>query len=168
MARITPERANDVLRYDPNTGELRWNKTLSNCNGIGNIAGGISKSERRVSLSVDGKKMRSHSVIWLMMTGQWAQEIDHINGDGTDNRWCNLREVTHAENMRNRKVCTNNKSGIMGVCWNKHNRSWRVRLKSLEKIMEIGSFKDFFEACCARKSAEFITGFHANHGRVAQ
>jgi hypothetical protein len=168
MARLTADRANQVLSYSPETGELRWKVTLSNVNVAGNIAGGISKAERRISISVDREKLRAHSVIWLMMTGKWPTEIDHINGDATDNRWANLREVSHRENMRNRKVCTNNKSGIMGVCWNKHAQKWRARVKVLDKQYEIGSFIDFFEACCARKSAELTRGFHENHGRIVQ
>jgi hypothetical protein len=167
MAIVTQERAKELLEYTPENGLLVWKKTNSNAAKKGTIAGYLSKTDNRVSVRIDSKLYKAHRVIFLIVTGEWPEEIDHINGDSSDNRWDNLRSVTHRENMKNRKVCSNSKTGIMGVVWNRHNSKWRVRVKAFDVHLEIGSFFNFFDACCARISAENKMGFHANHGRVA-
>ena len=51
-----------------------------------------------------GCRVWVHHVAWLLSFGSWPQhEIDHINGNGTDNRLLNLRDVPHAINMKNKK-----------------------------------------------------------------
>jgi len=167
MALVTQERARELLEYIPENGLLVWRKTNSNAAKKGAIAGYLSKKDGRVSVRIDNKLYKAHRVIFLIVKGEWPEEVDHINGDPSDNRWDNLRSVTHRENMKNRKVCSNSTTGIMGVVWNRHNSKWRVRVKALDVHREIGSFSDFFDACCARISAQNEMGFHANHGRVA-
>ena len=69
-----------------------------------------------------GKYYKAHRVIWLWMTGEWPKEqVDHINHDRTDNRWCNLREASRLENYRNQSQYKNNKSGLY--------RSLQTRIK---------------------------------------
>jgi hypothetical protein len=53
-------------------------------------------------------------------------EIDHINGNGLDNRKCNLRICTHCSNMMNYKKPSHNTSGYKGVTWDKQRNMWRV------------------------------------------
>lgn len=55
-------------------------------------------------------------------------EVDHVNGDGLDNRRANLRAVTRTENLRHRNTFRNNKSGFKGVSFNPVNGKWRATL----------------------------------------
>ncbi len=55
--------------------------------------------------------------------------VDHINRDPLDNRKCNLRICTNAENGANRKINKNNTSGFRGISWNKKMNKWRVLIK---------------------------------------
>jgi hypothetical protein len=54
--------------------------------------------------------------------------VDHINGDGLDNRRCNLRPATLVENARNRRLPSNNTSGFKGVNWHRGNGKWAASI----------------------------------------
>lgn len=62
------------------------------------------------------------------MTGSWPKDqIDHINGDRTDNRFSNLRDVTNEINNQNKKRAqSNNRLGLLGVCH--HQGGFRARI----------------------------------------
>jgi hypothetical protein len=60
------------------------------------------------------------------------EEVDHINGDGLDNRRVNLRTCTHSENMRNRKRLITNTSGYTGVSYSsdmKRKKRWLAQIR---------------------------------------
>lgn len=73
--------------------------------------------------------------------------IDHINHNTLDNRKVNLKICTTYENNQNKR---NNKSGCVGVCWDKTRQKWRVMINK----KNIGRFDNFDEAVKARKEAE--------------
>lgn len=111
---------------------------------------------------------RAHRVAWAIHYGEWPdRDIDHINGNRKDNRICNLRLVTRSENMRNARIPSHNKSGCIGVCWNKGQRSWRAVIVVNKRQIHVGSFQTKEAAISARKVAEIKYGFHVNHGRAA-
>ena len=76
-------------------------------------------------------------------------QIDHRNRDGLDNRKTNLRVCTHAENMQNRSLAKNNKSGFKGVYLEKHAKKWRARIGVNKKEISLGSFDTPTEASMA-------------------
>lgn len=65
-------------------------------------------------------------------------DVDHINGDGLDNRRCNLREATRQQNLANRRAHRNNKTGIKGV-W-RHGLKWRASIQVDGKTRHLGGF----------------------------
>ncbi len=66
-----------------------------------------------------------------------GKQIDHINGDRLDNRRHNLRFVTLQQNLANRKVFKNNKSGFKGVGFDKHSGKWRARISHNKRSISI-------------------------------
>jgi len=74
--------------------------------------------------------------------------VDHINHDGLDNRKCNLRVVTHAENMRNTRLRTDSSTGYKGV--QKSRDKFMAMLTCHGKTHYIGSFDTPLEAALAR------------------
>jgi hypothetical protein len=89
---------------------------------------------------------RAHRVAFLLMTGRWAKIIDHVNRDSTDNRWCNLREVTNRQNAMNAKRRVDNTSGSNGV----------FRMKNGKYGISILSFETLEAATFARQQGELI------------
>lgn len=77
-----------------------------------------------------------------------GQDIDHINGDGWDNRRANLRFVTRAQNMWN-GASRGGSSIFKGVSWDKRQRKWRVQITCHGKTRTIGAFRDEEDAARA-------------------
>lgn len=104
-------------------------------------------------------------VIWAMQTGDWpVGEVDHINGNRTDNRWCNLRDVSRKVNARNMAKRSTNTSGINGVAWHKRSGKWRAFIRVDHHQIHIGYYTEIADAQSARKSAEISYGFSDRHG----
>ena len=104
------EYLRSCFRYDPATGRLTWlwradipariNNRLAGCDA------GSSKTTRGryVRVKLGQTHFAAHRIIFKMMTGRDPDVIDHINRDGTDNRWANMRESTMAQNACNRRT----------------------------------------------------------------
>jgi hypothetical protein len=88
-------------------------------------------------------------------------EVDHIDGDGLNNRRCNLRLATRSQNMRNQRLNSRNTSGFKGVSWDKRDKKWLAYIKVYRKKIHLGSFdtpEDAHAAYCdaaARLHGEF-------------
>jgi hypothetical protein len=67
-------------------------------------------------------------------------EIDHINGNGLDNRRENLRIVTHRQNMQNLHISKSSK--YPGVTWDKRGKKWTAQIWIKGKLINLGSFKE--------------------------
>lgn len=131
----------------------------------GDVAGWSDGNGYRV-VSINNRKLYGHRVIWALFYGEWPKDqLDHINGIKDDNRIENLRVVTNMENGRNQKLFITNKTRLSGVSWNKVANKWESYIYDNCRKMNLGMNEDFFEATCARKSAELLLGFHENHGR---
>ena len=159
----TQDELKEILDYNPLTGI--FTRLVANNNSIkaGDVAGCLSHGY--IQISINNKRYLAHRVAWMMVHDAWPKEqIDHINHDKSDNRIANLREVTHQENCRNTSLSKANNSGVTGVCWYKPTEKWRAYIVVNGEQINLGYFKDFFEAVCARKSAENKHNFHANHG----
>ncbi|WP_287994297.1 HNH endonuclease signature motif containing protein [Acidiphilium sp.] len=111
----------------------------------------------------------AHQVVWALFHGGWPKgEIDHINGIRSDNRPQNLRDVAKSTNQKNAQVRLDNKSGTVGVSWNKRTNRWHAYISSDGQPIHLGYFESLAEATAARKSAERLYQFHKNHGRKRQ
>lgn len=99
-------------------------------------------------------KWRAHRVVWKMHYGTEPPEIlDHIDGDGTNNRIENLREATVQQNGWNVKKSSRNKSGYKGVSFNKEKGRWRAAIRVARKDILIGYYKTPEEAYAAYQKA---------------
>ena len=169
--------------YDPMTGEFHWvaNRPRSHFKTekafqvwhkmfAGKIAGTKSKNRAGKTyryLHLFGSVILAHRMAFLYVTGRNAKVIDHIDGDGTNNAWKNLREVDGASaNNKNQRLRSDNTSGHVGVIWFKPARKWKARITVKGKHKSLGYFDRIEDAVMARLTAEREHGYSANHGET--
>lgn len=171
----------ECFKYDGSTGVLYWAKRplphfsrdmtwgSFNTRHAGKEAGysKAGKHNSYIHLGLDGIDTRAHRIIYFMFNdGDQDMHIDHIDGDGINNRLENLRLVDVTENQRNARLRKLNKSGVSGVFWCKSSGQWRAAIRFGGKLVYLGLRKDWFEAVCLRKSADVKYNYHPNHGRA--
>lgn len=157
---LTLDYVRNSYLYDPDTGMLTYRKSAG-CRKAGDSVGWVD--EGYLKTKVNGRKIPVHRLIWFLVYGEMPNVIDHINGDTSDNRIANLRNVDITGNNRNTKVNRLNTSGLMGVSWYR-GKKWIVYIGKTPRT-HLGYSTDFFEACCMRKSAEAKMTYHPNHGK---
>lgn len=181
----SPRLLRRLISYDPFTGELVWRKRPIwlfakprrlhtrehaarhwNARLSGKPAGTINAKKGYVYISVFKRNLLAHRVIWAIHHGSWPSgQIDHINGNRSDNRIANLRDIQRSDNQRNMKRFVTNKSGVTGVHWDDDLGKWRAVIHSDGGNVHLGAWSEKAEAVEARKRAERELGFHENHGR---
>jgi hypothetical protein len=109
------EEVRRLLDYDQHTGVLRWRVRANTRRAAGDVAG-CRTPRGYVRIQIRHHMYLAHRLAWVWMTGTWpADEIDHRDGDPSNNAWSNLRAATRLQNGRNRRMNSNNSLGIKGV-----------------------------------------------------
>ena len=134
---VSAERIRELLDYSPDTGEFRW-KVMRGKARPSAIAG--TPSNGYILISVDRVMHKAHRLAWLFVHGRLPlRDLDHRNGNRSDNRIENLREVTDAENSQNlRRPHADNRLGLQGVYAN-HTR-FSARIMANGKEIYLGTF----------------------------
>jgi hypothetical protein len=173
----------DLFTYDPDTGIIRHNpdrpresfKTEQGykmwlrryCGQATSCSDG--QGYEKVTLKRGGKSVGiyCHRLALYLSGVEIAKglQVDHIDGDGTNNRLSNLRVVTNQGNSRNTKLRSDNTSGTVGVYWKSITRKWEAQITAGNKNVYLGYYTNKDDAIEARKAAEVKYGFHENHGR---
>jgi hypothetical protein len=169
--RLTATRARELFDYNPESGALSWKSYRGSRAKAGQEAGYVCRPGRTSykRVLVDRVNYAAHRLAYLLYYGAWPSgEIDHIDGDGLNNRISNLRAVTRAGNARNHPRRLDNASGVTGVSWDRDRGNWQAQIWVGGKAFYVGRFDTIDDAARARKRAERFHGFHENHGRVPE
>lgn len=152
---LTVERVRHLFTYDEERGILLRNFKRGKA-----PAGSHSTCTDRdgyLVVGIDSKIYRAHRVIWLYKTGQWPRgDIDHIDRDPANNRWCNLRDVTRAENKQNQVAKRGSKSGVKGVSWSAQMNRWVASITVNGKTHYLGASKTIDAAAAAYAAAAAV------------
>jgi len=161
---ITQDKLKHLLEYNKDSGDFIWIRPYKNQISKGDIAGFIN-DRGYLMIGIGGKSYRAHRLAFLYMEGSMPpNQVDHINHNRSDNRWCNLRHSTYAANNKNASIRKRNKSGCTGVHWDNNNSKWCSKITSNGNTIHLGVYDDIEDAIRVRKEAERAHGFHENHG----
>lgn len=154
------ERLRHLLHYDPLTGY--FTRLVSSGKALAGKRAGSLYALGYIYICIDGVRYGAHRLAWLHYHGVMPPEqIDHINGQRADNRICNLRLASHAENNRNRPIKPSNRSGFKGVRLTAHGM-WNARIMVDRRNIHIGNYHTIEEARTAYDAAALI-----HHGEFA-
>ena len=152
---IDAARLRQVLTYEPDTGIFRWRVSLGSRSRPG-ASVGCPDALGYLRVTIDKKNYKLHRLAFLYMTGEWpAGCVDHIDGDPSNNRWVNLRDVDHYINMQNRRRARKgNATGLIGATYCKQNDNWYSKIRSEGRYITLGRFSSPEEAHAAYIAAK--------------
>jgi hypothetical protein len=155
---ITYEIAKALFNYDPETGLLTWkfsSQSIKEGAEVGTYDKTPKSNTRYRKVSVFRENYKVHRIIWLMQTGDWPKgDVDHIDGDGLNNKWENLRDITHSQNLMNAAVRSDSTSGYKGVSYDSRRDKWYAYINIDGKRKMLGRHRTMQEAITARRDAE--------------
>ena len=150
--KLTQEQLTQEIHYDPETGQFRQMRIIRGVTKPPLRIGTIRPSTGYIQIRLNGVVHQAHRLAWLYMTGVMPDfHIIHKNGVKHDNCWANLERRTGIR--VDKKVGSEQASGVMGVTWDKPRNQWRVRTRVNGKSKHIGMFKELNDAIEAREEA---------------
>ena len=160
----------EILRqkftYNKATGDLRWATGRNEGKIAGYLHAGYHRTYKHRKIrhyyryvKLNGKKVYAHRIIWKMVTGDdlGKLSVDHINGDGRDNRWANLRKADASQNAANREATYQSRTGLKGIkrMANKFKGyTYRADIKVEGENISLGTYPTLEGAVRARTKAE--------------
>lgn len=183
-----PALLRKLLRYEPLSGNLYWLPRTPemfcdtdrgtdwacrvwNSKNAGKRALASAHGERHLAGGIFGERHLAHRVVWAIHYGvaEFGM-IDHIDGDGTNNRIGNLRLCNSQINTQTAKQRADCSSGVTGVHWHVNKRwgtpRWVARIQCGKRRIRLGAFDNLEDAKKARRDAEIKYGFGPVHGKV--
>jgi HNH endonuclease len=140
LASIAALRA--ALSYNQETGALTWVTPTSNRVRPGDPAGAINK-HGYYRLGFGNRDYQAHRIAWALHYGAWpVGVVDHIDGNPSNNRISNLRDVSIQINMQNRRAATRGSlSGLLGAHLHRQSGLWHAVIKTSGKATSLGYHK---------------------------
>lgn len=134
----TSQKIFDSLGYCPETGKFTWKNNRKH-DLVEKEAGYIDKSTGYVRIHVDGKKVGAHRLAYLFIHGKFPEmEVDHIDGNRSNNKANNLRLASRQQNQHNRMG--------KGTCFHKASNKWTAYITVNYKRVHLGLFETEQEA----------------------
>jgi hypothetical protein len=161
--RPTIEELREYLDYEPETGVLRWKKSPNPRIRQGQLTGATARnSQGYKQVRFCGHALLLHRVAFALHHGHWPVPCcDHIDGNPLNNRAKNLRECSLAANQHNRRISSNNTTGVKGVRQIKGAYEARVRINGVTYTKYFRRLED--AAAYVKQLREQLHGEFARH-----
>lgn len=170
-----------LIHYNPVTGALTWMRAEPEMFAAGikhsaetrckiwntKYSGKPALTYREASRpyaygDIFGRKYYAHRVAVALMTGEWPDLVDHMDGDPTNNAWANLRSASKSENARNTYLRSDNASGHPGIYWDASRGRWAAEAYKNGRKEYLGRFQDLEDAIAARREYAECTFRHGS------
>jgi hypothetical protein len=175
------ETIRKLVSYDPESGALTWLRAepemfadgvkhsaatrckIWNAKYSGKPALTYREASRPYAYGdILGRKYYAHRVAFALMTGEWPDLVDHLDGDQTNNAWANLRGASRSENSRNCYLRSDNASGHPGVYWDASRNQWAAELHQDGVKRFLGRYETLADAVSARAAVADCTPRHGS------
>jgi len=165
---LTQDLLKKHLSYNPDNGEFirigyfdSWGNYVKKNSELN-----VFSTEGYLIISIQGKRYKAHRLVFLYMNNNNLSdvEVDHIDGNRSNNKYSNLRVVVRTENMKNKGLYSNSSTGVIGV--SQFNGRFRARINLNGKRISLGLFDTIEEASRVRKECEIKYGYSDNHGEL--
>lgn len=167
---LTANELRQLLEYDPATGVFIWkerpNGSVSwNKRFAGKVAGRtIPNGRGYLEIVIGGKLYFSHRLAWFYVTDAWPIEnIDHADGDKTNNRFGNLREASASQNGWNANGHRDSALGLKGVYRQTRCETYTANFRVNKRRVYVGAFNSPEDAAAAVSQAR-----KQHHGQFAK
>lgn len=132
------------IAYDSDSGSFTWRVSKRGHRRAGDAAGSMQRGYRRIK--IEQETYLAHRLAWALHYGREpVGEIDHKDGNPSNNRIDNLREATRAQNCQNVKGT--------GVRYEEDRGMWLARICVDYRQINLGRFKTKKEAMLAYETA---------------
>lgn len=150
---MTPTKEQIAAQFDYRDGALHRKTTGRR---------GYVRPDGYVYVRLGGRSYGEHRLVHALFTGEWPEQVDHANGNRSDNRPDNLRSASHAQNCMNRRPMG---AASKGCYWFASRKKWMAQIGIAGKRKTLGYFDTLEEAAAAYESA--ASGFHGDFARTA-
>jgi len=138
------------FRYEKSSGKIFWKNRM-----CGKEAGSLHKESGRWQMCLNGKRYKRYQLVFFFETGLIPDIIDHKDRNQSNDMFSNLRVSGSEHNAKNASIYNSNTSEIKGVCVaGRDFDAWQSYISFNGKQKNLYYGRDYFEACCKRKSAE--------------
>lgn len=153
MSNPTQQELIEAFIYDPAEGSFYWTHHENVYINVRGKRTGVGMSRGHCHIKFKDKTLKAHHIAWCIVTGTWpTNQIDHKDTDRSNNRFTNLREATHHQNMMNRCLPKNNTTGYKGVVKRRYG-GYEAVMQLQGKKIYLGKFNNPIEAALAYDEA---------------
>lgn len=147
MREVTATQLRELLHYDPETGVFTI-RVSRGSRAAGEVVGTRNGEGGHLHFRINKRKHYLHRLAFLYMTGALpVHVVDHINGDATDNRWANLRDVPQRVNTQNmRRAGRRTSTGVLGVSVDRSRDKFATSIRLPDGSRKRGRFDTVAEA----------------------
>ena len=158
------ETIKNFVYYDETSAScLRW--AVNRKKARKDEVAGTPRTDGYWRIGVNHTRYLVHRIVYFLHHNVWPQQVDHIDGNPSNNRIENLRAATCENNLHNMKMRNSNTSGVKGVNWHKASGKWIARIRVKGERIHVGLFDALSSAALAVQTVR--NNLHkefANHG----